>query len=332
MKNNEENKKTKICEYCGKTFVIGEGHGQWQRRYCSQECKWRNDTTRKDRHINFCAWCGKEIHRYDKPKGKMVFCDNKCQGAYKHAKNIEYRKCEFCGKYFECTKGSLKRFCNSECQRQWQKTRKGPELQGYDKNCPEEKRMVKCDYCGKIFRIRAPYKLESQKFHYCSKDCARFGIIKNQANNGYQTTPQKIVNEILEKLNYRYETEVNYGKYMWDNKICLNEDEYLFIEVMGTYWHTDPRFYEKPKNEIQNKNIHNDHNKKDFLIKEQKTCLYIWETDLLEHKEMCEKLIQEYCKNHGMLINYNSFNYDLVENSLKIKNNLIIPFMDQIID
>ena len=328
---NQKN-NIKICEYCKKIFIVGEGQGQQQRKYCSQECKWKNDTTRKDRHVNFCAWCGKEIHRYDKPKGKMIFCDNKCQGAYRHAQNTEIRKCEFCGEIFECRKSNPKRFCNPECQKQWQKTRKGAQIHNYNTNYPEEKRIVHCDYCGKEFRMDDLFKLKNQQFHYCSKECARFGIIKRQANNGYQTLPQKTVNAILEKLGYIYETEVNYGRYMWDNKVLLSNNNFVFIEVMGMYWHTDPRLYLYPKNEMQNKNIQNDHHKNSFLLKEKHQCLYIWEKDLLEQEEMCFRLIQQYCENEGILANYHSFNYQLLDNHLQLNKDLIIPFMDQVED
>ena len=58
--------------------------------------------------------------------------------------------------------------------------------------------------------------------------------------------------------------------------------------------------------------------------------LYLWETDINDNKEMCEKLILEYIKRNGDLKNYHSFNYYLDKNGeLLLRTDLIIPYQEQ---
>ena len=51
--------------------------------------------------------------------------------------------------------------------------------------------------------------------------------------------------------------------------------------------------------------------------------LYLWENDIVNNEELCEKLILEYIKKNGMLQNYHSFNYVLNNDILSLSNNII---------
>ena len=56
--------------------------------------------------------------------------------------------------------------------------------------------------------------------------------------------------------------------------------------------------------------------------------LYLWEYDIENNIDMCEQLIQKYIKQKGILENYHSFNWQLVNGSLILKDSLIKPYQD----
>ena len=55
----------------------------------------------------------------------------------------------------------------------------------------------------------------------------------------------------------------------------------------------------------------------------------MWEDDILKRPQICEKLILKYINLHGILDNYHSFNYEIVNGDLKIKDTIIIPYQNQ---
>ena len=54
------------------------------------------------------------------------------------------------------------------------------------------------------------------------------------------TIPQRIVNEMLNEMNIKYQNEYSYKYYSVDNYLC---DYDLIIEVMGDYFHANPFKY-----------------------------------------------------------------------------------------
>src|SRR5690606_7794791 len=69
------------------------------------------------------------------------------------------------------------------------------------------------------------------------------------------------------------------------------------IEVQGTYWHADPRFYdEKDLNDIQKSNLKNDQEKYKVYKENGYDVLYVWEYDIENHPEKVRKQIKEFLK------------------------------------
>ena len=54
--------------------------------------------------------------------------------------------------------------------------------------------------------------------------------------------------------------------------------------------------------------------------------LYLWESDILNNQQLCKSLILYYIKNNGLLSDYNSFNYSLIDNKVTLKSNIINPY------
>ena len=287
-----------------------------------------------------CENCGKEIYKtlYQFNKHKHHYCSHKCQAELKHKNTYEDRPCEICGQLMHVSKKSTQRFCSDECQRVWQTQQVGL----LNHRCT--KKIINCDYCGKEFLIKN-YKLNDGASHFCSKECrkewyAQFWSqqddwkeesrkrqakrLKNYTNITL-TKPQILVNQMLEEDNIQYQNEKEFIYCSVDNYL-INSN--LIIEVMGDYWHSNPIKYNE-MNEMQRKNVRRDKAKHSFLLSKYNIeILYLWEKDILSNPLLCKSLISTYINNNGILKNYHSFNYEMVDNQLSLKSNLIIPYHD----
>lgn len=287
-------------------------------------------------YIN-CEYCGKEVYKTQTVynKAKHHFCSTRCQVLQKHKDTYEIRKCEICGKEFEVAKIGTQRFCSIQCQGKWQSTIIG------DLNPRSQKIHLSCDWCGKDILV-APYRINENSNHFCSTNCRQtwYTNIFSQseewkeesrkraaillANKPVQVNskPQQITNDILEQLDINYRNEEPVVYYAIDNFLT---DTGLMIEVMGDYWHSNPLKYTNEKiNDRQKHIISRDKAKHTFVKNNYHTeILYVWEKDLTKRPDLCKALIEEYVNKRGILNNYNSFNYSLVNNHLTLNETII---------
>ena len=103
------------------------------------------------------------------------------------------------------------------------------------------------------------------------------------------TKPQRIVNDLLSKLNICFQNEYNCKYYSIDNYLIDSE---LMIEVMGDFWHCSPIKYTiEEAREIQKKSIPKDKKKHDYIQKMFGIeILYLWEDDIYNNLYLCEML------------------------------------------
>lgn len=298
-----------ICDYCGNHHEISSTifnrllYGKQKKCYCSIECK---SNAQHTGHMVVCDYCGKSFYRrqyrIDRQSGddQHIFCCVECEFNYKKDNSIESRKCEWCNKEYKIAKSSSQRFCSPKCQHEWQTTLTGTLSNRYNS------KIVHCSHCGKEFSVKES-KYNRQENFFCSKECLLCwnGIIN------LESYPQTIVNDILNLNGISYQREFGAKYYAIDNYL---PDYNLMIEVMGDYWHCNPTIYNAPKNEIQSKALHKDKAKHTYILKYYDiNILYLWEYDIINHPDMCEKMILDYIKNDGALRNYHSFNYDKKE-------------------
>jgi hypothetical protein len=149
------------------------------------------------------------------------------------------------------------------------------------------------------------------------------GLFKTDSNI------QIITNSILNDLSVEFVNEFNAKYVSIDNYLPKYN---LMIEVMGQYWHTDPRKYleinyQRQVDRIKHDKIKNSYIKSQYDI----DILYLWEEDILANPTMIKQLIQEYINKQGQLENYHSFNYSF-DNFLSINENLIVPYMEYSIE
>jgi len=125
-----EAKRRRVCETCGKTFIMHWQSGKANRgevkegRFCSNKCKW--EAQRKpvesrliEKRTWHCKICGKEMSTYG------VYCSDECRkgNARRKArasnsakKQLKERPCKECGKMFVPEYGNKRRkYCSDIC-------------------------------------------------------------------------------------------------------------------------------------------------------------------------------------------------------------------------
>lgn len=271
-------------------------------------------------------------------------------------------KCKNCGNdVFVTPSVYLKNeniYCSNECY--W-KHKSEIILKG--KDSPFYNRIdTVCTYCNKPISV-TPYQYEEKNMfgdnhNFCSKHCyweyrSKYYVgdkhfkyemtpeikekIRTKKNNSQKninrldTNIQLIVNSILDKNNIKYTREYITKYYAIDNYL---DDYKLMIEVMGDYWHANPNKYNENKywiNQKQYDGIHRDKIKHSFVKNQYNIeILYLWEQDILACPQLCEKLILKYIISKGILDNYHSFNYSLIDNEIKLNSKLTIPYQDML--
>lgn len=280
-------------------------------------------------------------------------------------KNIHVKvksNCECCGKEIEDFLSVYLKtqnpYCSLECY--WKdKTNKigsGENSQFYNRiettctNCGKKIKIIPSKYnmlnsfgdnhnfcsheCYSEYRSKYYIKDKASMYHheYTEEEIERNKLrVLNSLNKSdrLETGIQKIIDSMLLENNITFEREKVFDYYSVDNYLPCCEG---IIEVMGDYWHTSPLRYNEDKyliNEMQQKQLHRDKIKYSYIMNHYKIpILYLWETDINKAPDMCLELIKKYIQNNKILGNYHSFNWQLENNNLSIKKDIVIPYQD----
>jgi hypothetical protein len=335
------------CDYCKKLIQKPYKNIRDPKKCCcNDDCRKKLDRNRIK--IN-CKVCEKEVERTPSQiaKSKDHFCSNKCADKFRSDRLTISKKCEICDSEFRIRKSlSHQRFCSIQCQHTWQSIELvGEKANGFKKEIPLTDRLIKCDWCNVDFTIRSPYKLNEER-HFCSKECSREWFTKDWSQSEEwkeesrlraveilssgiisktETECQKTINQMLDELNIKYENEYNCKYVSIDNYLL---DFNLMIEVMGTYWHCDPRHYKTIEYQTQVDRIKHDKIKNSYIKNNYNIdILYIWESDVVSSYDLCKNLIRNYTNQKGKLNNYHSFNYNFDDKgNLGVNEDLLLPY------
>lgn len=267
--------------------------------------------------------------------------------------------CMFCGKEeFKPMSVYIKNkiyFCSHECYWNYKKEfePKGEEHPSYNRittlctNCGKEIKVIPSDYNKN--------NIYGDNHNFCSQDCywefrskyyignkstafgrklskkeinnLRIRNIQYLKNNQYKlnSKPQVEITNLLNSLNIKNTREYDCKYYAIDNYL---DDYNLMIEVMGDYFHANPLVFNK-LNDMQLKDIKRDKSKRTYIKRYKNiNILYLWELDIKKRPDVIKYLILEYIEHEGVLDEYNSFNYFLINNKLIINSNIITPYID----
>lgn len=346
------------CDYCSKVFLRKyESLIKSPNHYCNVECK--REGVKKGIKTN-CGNCEKEItilpSRLKHSESGLSFCGNKCVGEYnskRHLNNRVFKNCLICNKEYNVKPSEAEKSvtCSRECHSKWQSQYlTGENANNYNHSVPKENRTGCCDWCNEEFDLKYPYKVklkeETDKSLFCSKACYRdwyakewsqqeewreisrkrtVNMICNGTFNHTETEPQIILNKMLESLEIKYINEYNCKYYSVDNYLI---DYNLMIEVNGGFWHCDPRKYNNISYQQQYDRIISDKRKRSSILKNYGiNILYLWEKDLIEDSELCLTVLKSYVDNNGVLNEYDSFNYDIVDGKL-VSSDKYTPYIN----
>ena len=298
------------CEHCGKETT--------KKRFCSRECMYA--AKRKPR--SKCPNCGK-----DAPRAEMQFCSMKCRDEYKkkvNEKNRQYNKCIICGK-----ETLNEKYCSMKCMGEDRATMTYmvDNLKNENSWTEEKLEYLKENYgylpleeiadhfnssTSAIIATANRYNIISVRkwtdeeieitrnninnIDYLLKELKKSpSAIANQikrialenTENGYNTSPETICKNILDDLELQYQREVPVDNFRLDFLI-----DKLDIEVQGTYYHCDTRFYPNgATNDMQAYMISKDKRRTDYLESKGYEVLYIWEHDLYVNRDYVKELI-----------------------------------------
>lgn len=167
-----------------------------------------------------CNKCGFETK--EKPEHRNSTCTKCGKGRFQG-----WNQCE-CGKWFH-PQQLEQRYCSKECGYNYRKTG-GKKGKHYPHT--QRARVGICPICGKEYRATGDFKDRRQI--YCSHNC--------YMRSRLETTPEKIVRRLLDKVGVEYKQEYKIGKYWADFYLTKYN---AVIEVDGDYWHSLPDVKEK---------------------------------------------------------------------------------------
>lgn len=287
-------KYTKVCNYCSVEFQA-EHHSI---KSCSNECRrkyrleYRKKLDEKSAIERLCKFCNKVYKRKVERNG---FCTRSCaskfyiqNGTYDVWKSLtipksgKYKNCEKCGKEFYYTeKNKNKKFCGMECKIEGSK--------------------------GKTSKNN-PFVENKEKNKYWRQKARRTMLKKYGVSNAWMlakhtslSKPQKEIFDFLNKNFKEYTVFTDFGieksktKYKVD---FLIKELNLVIEFNGTYWHCDPRFYEKTyynqKKRLKAEEIWSyDNKRKSFLEGLGYKVIVVWEHDYKTNNEQTLQILKE---------------------------------------
>ncbi len=330
-----------FCECCNAPIKVSardlhqKDIGVLKHLTCSIECS--HKLTRK-RQINICVVCGKKFEVRDCVSDQAC-CSREC---YYESRTIHKpTRCLYCGNTIRNKRG-LTHFCGQECFAEYRKYisqfihhETEQELEDIYASITEDKEVYdlatetkRCINCGSEFT-----RIVGQRRTCCCDECANQYILNiDQAQSLNMATrnskPQLLVDEWLDRLGIAYERERLFRHYYIDNYLL---DTNLCIEVMGDYWHFNINRYPlgTRMHEKTYKAITRDKSKHTYMKnKEGVEILYLWESDIINEPSKCEHLIMHYIKLDGVLDNYHSFNYEVEDGVIRLKQNLTVPYQE----
>lgn len=132
--------------------------------------------------------------------------------------------------------------------------------------------------------------LQNRNLHTIYKRIGFLNLRKkfSRTNSSHLET---IIKKLLNKLNVEYVEQYLIPNTLYKSDFLI-KDSNLIIEVLGDYWHCNPKIYTNgPKDEIQKRKIEDDI-KKDKVIKNLNLkVLYIWEYDIYNNYDMVKNTL-----------------------------------------
>lgn len=263
--------------------------------------------------------------------------------------------CSLCGKKYKpkgysTEKNTQQRFCSKDCYYTWLKSNAKYRLPKNTSGINNPRyidniqRTKICEWCNNAYTPKNAYIAQKANNRFCSNKCRRdwYSNVwsqspewrKNRSDSAVEqlaranrktSGAQSICNSLLTLIGVLYQNEIAFKPFAVDVYIAPN----LVIEVMGTFYHADIRYYPTIKYKMQVDRVIRDKAKQSYFRNHLGiNVLYLWEYDLINNAELCKLLIISYLDNNGVLDNYHSMNYLNDAHKLIINDIKIVPYME----
>lgn len=277
----QQMKKDTTEKYC-KTCIDRYSPEDWQR--------WEDTKS----HIPSCLYCGKPIlgrARTTIMKGRVKFCSATCKAlSESKIKEDDFREIVRLYSQAEMTARDIaKRYnCTStiilNVLHRFTDVRLGAQ--------PGEKNIM----FGNTHTPEARAKIRAANLRQFSDQSARdrhAELTTKQIQEGRTGKSfnklEKVFASILDEMGIAYQWQSKMGRFVFD---FLIDGTSLFIETHGTFWHADPRFYNKDAlKPAQERNIANDIKKATLARDMGFSLLCVWEHDIHQNRDMIKSLV-----------------------------------------
>jgi|APSaa5957512622_1039677.scaffolds.fasta_scaffold59690_1 very-short-patch-repair endonuclease/endogenous inhibitor of DNA gyrase (YacG/DUF329 family) len=232
----------------------------------------------KLRKLN-CPSCGKIVEgNFSKTR---IYCSRKCYDTSRPTavKNpLTKKMCEMCNIEYE-TKNTEQRFCNTDCQNEWQSRNKSKFI---------------CKTCGTGFGLsKSLADSRDYEIKFCSMKCRNLdpewrksNILANivQQNNKGLNKLEVAGSKILNELGIEFEEQfLVFDKFLVDVFI---PDKNIVIQWDGDYWHGHPTTLKDGiPDKRQKRRMDFDKSQDAYMIKAGYTILRYWEHDVIKNKK-----------------------------------------------
>lgn len=119
-----------------------------------------------------------------------------------------------------------------------------------------------------------------------------FGSQSKSSKYGDETSIETKFEELLTRNNIAF---IKQRAIRFINTDFFLPDYNLAVETNGGYWHSDPKLYPEPKNNIQRKNIEKDKISKEIILGQGIHRLIVWESEL-QNEETISNLEKKFLK------------------------------------
>lgn len=243
----------RLCETCGQQYTAKVV----TTRFCSRRCmyEWRSTLPKPNRETKpvvekvlgqkDCPQCDKQ---FDVTKSRKKLCSRSCMYEWRKAQNWEIVECIGCNAEFSRRKKDRKQYCTNDCSRKSLQKREKLRKWGLSKenhwSSPEAQakgRATKKKRYGD-----ANYNNLQKNIQTCMDKYGKpYAILVSPKANGKRIS--KVQRFLYEQVKQQYpDAELEW----WLRDAQKSVDIFIpsrnkVIEIYGTYWHCDPRKYDK---------------------------------------------------------------------------------------
>lgn len=229
--------------------------------------------------VQTSSHCSTEITNWNIEEENLLLKNIKNMGLVKLSESLNKSTFDTIMKYYELLEKGIKieTYWNCKDYSEWSK----------------EEDLYLIEHFSKSFRENIVNNLSNRDWKKITRRAHLFGLIRDSHGTKYESPNEKIVKNMLEKLNidYTVQKRINYGKNKFYIVDFIINNSNIILEAQGDYWHGNPIVFPNPS-KTQLEKINGDIKRKTCLENLGYKVIYLWEYDLINNYQQCEDTIK----------------------------------------